>query len=244
MELEPLKFQPKAASPATWAVVAQTLATLVVIFFASQLFVKQLDAIGPMLGLSAAVTALLLSPIATQLPEIMNVAPQKRTAGNPGRTPQPQAPPETTYRAVDRARRLSSHPGHGRRRRLGLHPPQRQRQRRRGERGARRQPAQGRTRRPEHPGHRLITPSLGDRETAAGVHWGTAGENIGEGGPVAETQANITGTAVGLTKGMLGEQPSNDRPRRNILNPNFHHTGITVLRDSGGSVWMTQDFSD
>jgi cation:H+ antiporter len=71
-ELEPLKFQPKAASPATWAVAAQTLVTLAVIFFASQLFVKQLDAIGPMLGLSASVTALLLSPIATELPEIMN----------------------------------------------------------------------------------------------------------------------------------------------------------------------------
>ncbi|MFF2811320.1 sodium:calcium antiporter [Streptomyces sp. NPDC058000] len=72
VELEPLKFQPKAASPATWAVIAQTLATLAVIFFASQLFVHQLDAIGPMLGLSASVTALLLSPIATELPEIMN----------------------------------------------------------------------------------------------------------------------------------------------------------------------------
>ncbi|WP_275462411.1 sodium:calcium antiporter [Streptomyces noursei] len=72
VELEPLKFQPKAASPATGAVVAQTLATLVVIFFASQLFVHQLDAIGPMLGLSASVTALLLSPVATELPEIMN----------------------------------------------------------------------------------------------------------------------------------------------------------------------------
>ncbi|WP_258308868.1 sodium:calcium antiporter [Streptomyces sp. NWU339] len=71
-ELEPLKFQPRAASPATWAALAQTLVTLAVIFFASQLFVKQLDAIGPMLGLSASVTALLLSPIATELPEIMN----------------------------------------------------------------------------------------------------------------------------------------------------------------------------
>jgi cation:H+ antiporter len=71
-ELEPLKLQPKAASPANWAVVAQTLATLVVIFIASQFFVKQLDAVGPMLGLSTAVTALLLSPIATELPEIMN----------------------------------------------------------------------------------------------------------------------------------------------------------------------------
>src|SRR3954447_1373987 len=63
-ELEPLKLQPKAASPSTGVVVVQTVATLVVIFFASQLFVKQLDAIGPMLGLSAAVTALLLSPVA------------------------------------------------------------------------------------------------------------------------------------------------------------------------------------
>ncbi|GAA2631149.1 sodium:calcium antiporter [Paractinoplanes durhamensis] len=71
-ELEPLKFQPKAAAPATWAVAAQTLLTLAVIFVASQFFVKQLDAIGPMLGLSTAVTALLLSPVATELPEVMN----------------------------------------------------------------------------------------------------------------------------------------------------------------------------
>jgi cation:H+ antiporter len=71
-ELEPLKLQPAKTSPDTWAVAVQTLATLVVIFLASQLFVKQLDAIGPMIGLSGAVTALLLSPIATELPEIMN----------------------------------------------------------------------------------------------------------------------------------------------------------------------------
>jgi cation:H+ antiporter len=71
-ELEPLKLQPKVASPATWAVVAQTLATLAVIFVSSRVFVAQLDAIGPMLGLSASVTALLLSPIATELPETMN----------------------------------------------------------------------------------------------------------------------------------------------------------------------------
>lgn len=71
-ELEPLKFQANRARPATWAVVAQTLLTVAVIFLASQLFVRQLDAIGPMIGLSSAVTALLLSPIATELPETMN----------------------------------------------------------------------------------------------------------------------------------------------------------------------------
>jgi cation:H+ antiporter len=71
-ELAPLKLQPRAARPATTAVLAQTLGALAVIFVSSQIFVHQLDAIGPMLGLSGAITALLLSPIATELPEIMN----------------------------------------------------------------------------------------------------------------------------------------------------------------------------
>jgi cation:H+ antiporter len=71
-DLEPLKLQPKQASPATWAVAVQTLVTLVLIFAASQLFVKQLEWAGPALGLPAVVVALLLSPVATELPEIMN----------------------------------------------------------------------------------------------------------------------------------------------------------------------------
>jgi cation:H+ antiporter len=71
-DLQPLLLQRHRSNPATWAVVTQTLVTLAIIFVASQLFVHQLDAIGPLLGLSATVTALLLSPIATELPEIMN----------------------------------------------------------------------------------------------------------------------------------------------------------------------------
>ena len=71
-ELAPLKLQPRTARPATTAVLVQTLGALAVIFVSSQIFVHQLDAIGPMLGLSSAVTALLLSPIATELPETMN----------------------------------------------------------------------------------------------------------------------------------------------------------------------------
>jgi len=71
-ELEPLKLQPRRKDPATWAVAAQTLATLAVIFLASQLFVHQLGQVGPMIGLPATVTALLLSPIATELPETLN----------------------------------------------------------------------------------------------------------------------------------------------------------------------------
>jgi cation:H+ antiporter len=71
-DLQPLLLQRHRSNPATWAVVTQTLVTLAIIFVTSQLFVHQLDAIGPLLGLSATVTALLLSPIATELPEIMN----------------------------------------------------------------------------------------------------------------------------------------------------------------------------
>jgi cation:H+ antiporter len=72
VEVEPLRLQRHRETPATWAVVTQALVTLAIIFVASQLFVHALEAIGPMLGLPAAVTALLLSPIATELPEIMN----------------------------------------------------------------------------------------------------------------------------------------------------------------------------
>lgn len=87
-------------------------------------------------------------------------------------------------------------------------------------------------------------PSLGARETAAGVSWTSAGENIGDGGPVANTNDAIASMALGLTKSMLAEQPPNDGHRRNILSSGFHHIGISVYRDSNGTVWLTQDFSD
>jgi len=69
--LEPLKLGGSAA-PRMLPVLVQTLATLAVVFVASQVFVDQLSWAGPQLGLSAAVTALLLAPVATELPEVMN----------------------------------------------------------------------------------------------------------------------------------------------------------------------------
>jgi uncharacterized protein YkwD len=87
-------------------------------------------------------------------------------------------------------------------------------------------------------------PALGDRETAAGVAWTAAGENIGEGGPVADTTAAIAQMAVGLTQSMLDEKPPDDGHRLNILSSAFRHVGISVFRDSSGTVWMTQDFSN
>jgi uncharacterized protein YkwD len=87
-------------------------------------------------------------------------------------------------------------------------------------------------------------PAIGARETAAGIHWTAAGENIGEGGPVADTTAAITQMAVTLTQDMLNEQPPNDGHRMNILSTSFTHIGIAVYRDSSGTVWLTQDFSN
>ena len=72
VELEPLKLTPKAGTPTTWAALAQTLAALAVIFVASRFFVGQLGALGPYLNLKPQLLSLLISPIATELPETLN----------------------------------------------------------------------------------------------------------------------------------------------------------------------------
>lgn len=87
-------------------------------------------------------------------------------------------------------------------------------------------------------------PAVGDRESAAGVDWTAAGENIGEDGPVADNAAAVAQTAVALTQDMLNEKPPDDGHRRNILSGSFGHIGIAVYEDSAGTVWMTQDFSN
>ncbi|HEY0717491.1 MAG TPA: CAP domain-containing protein [Streptosporangiaceae bacterium] len=87
-------------------------------------------------------------------------------------------------------------------------------------------------------------PAIGDRETAAGVHWTSAGENIGEEGPISDDTTDIAQAAVALTQDMLNEQPPNDGHRKNILSSSFGHIGIAVYRASSGTVWMTQDFSN
>lgn len=71
-EMEPLKFQPRSSNPGLAWSIGQTVLALIVIFIASHLFVNQLSVIAPWLGLPSVVVALLLSPIATELPETMN----------------------------------------------------------------------------------------------------------------------------------------------------------------------------
>ncbi|WP_116089737.1 sodium:calcium antiporter [Sphingomonas crusticola] len=71
-ETEPLTFARHAATPGTAMAIVQTLLALAIIFAASRLFVSRLELIGPALGLQPHLLALLLSPIATELPETMN----------------------------------------------------------------------------------------------------------------------------------------------------------------------------
>jgi RNA polymerase sigma factor (sigma-70 family) len=85
---------------------------------------------------------------------------------------------------------------------------------------------------------------IGDRETAAGVQWTAAGENIGDGGPVDDSQSAIAQMAVGLTNDMLAEQPPNDGHRLNILSSTYTEVGIAVTLNSSGTVYMTQDFAN
>jgi uncharacterized protein YkwD len=87
-------------------------------------------------------------------------------------------------------------------------------------------------------------PSLGTRENDAGVVFTAAGENIGEGGPVADTSSAIAQMAVALTQDMLNEKPPDDGHRLNILSSSFTFAGIAVTIDSSGTVWMTQDFAN
>lgn len=71
-DLAPLKLRPGSRNPGLGWITLQCLAAAGITFFASRLFVGQLEALAPALGLSPQVAALFLSPIATELPETLN----------------------------------------------------------------------------------------------------------------------------------------------------------------------------
>jgi uncharacterized protein YkwD len=82
---------------------------------------------------------------------------------------------------------------------------------------------------------------IGERFSAQGVQWTAAGENIGFGSS-GSSNAAIIQAANGLTDSMLAETPPNDGHRKNLLSSSFKLIGLSVVRDSSGKTWMTQDF--
>lgn len=68
----PLKIRPADAVPPLGWTVAQTLLAVLVVALASHVFVGQLETIGNALDWSPQLVALILSPVATELPEIVN----------------------------------------------------------------------------------------------------------------------------------------------------------------------------
>ena len=71
-ELEPLKLRPRASEPALRWALLQTSLALAVIAIASHVFIGQLESIAASLHMSPHLVALVLSPVATELPETMN----------------------------------------------------------------------------------------------------------------------------------------------------------------------------
>ena len=70
--IEPLKIRPDDVDPALGWSLAQVSVALAIIAAASHIFVQQITAVGAGLKLPPHVIALLLSPVATELPEVMN----------------------------------------------------------------------------------------------------------------------------------------------------------------------------
>ncbi|MFI7546942.1 CAP domain-containing protein [Actinoplanes sp. NPDC049599] len=82
---------------------------------------------------------------------------------------------------------------------------------------------------------------IGERFSAQGVPWRSAGENIGF-GFAGDSDAAIAQAANGLCDSMLAEVPPEDGHRKNLLSKDFTRIGLSVVRESGGKVWLTQDF--
>ncbi len=70
--LDPLKIRPDDIDPTMAWVALQTGGALIVVAIAAHTFVAQIELIGVAFGMAPHIAALLLSPIATELPEIMN----------------------------------------------------------------------------------------------------------------------------------------------------------------------------
>ena len=70
--LNPLHFHRRVSVPDTWRVVLQVAIGTAGMIYGAHLFVDNLSVLGATAGMSVVVLSILLSPIATELPEVMN----------------------------------------------------------------------------------------------------------------------------------------------------------------------------
>jgi len=70
--LNPLHFHRRVSAPDTWRVIVQVALGTAGMIYGAHLFVDNLSVVAAGVGLSAVVLSILLSPMATELPEIMN----------------------------------------------------------------------------------------------------------------------------------------------------------------------------
>ncbi len=70
--LEPLHFHRRVSAPDTWRVVLQVAIGTAGMIYGAHLFVDNLSVVAGSVGLAAVVLSMLLSPVATELPEVMN----------------------------------------------------------------------------------------------------------------------------------------------------------------------------
>lgn len=71
-ECSPLIFDKRALSPQMTRIIIQLIFSLGLIIFGAALFVKGVEGVASFLGLSSLIVALILAPIATELPEKLN----------------------------------------------------------------------------------------------------------------------------------------------------------------------------
>lgn len=72
IDLDYLYFQPRTRAPKTWAIVLQIIVSLLAIIVLAHLFVNEVNNFSHLLGLPALVISLILTPIATEMPEKFN----------------------------------------------------------------------------------------------------------------------------------------------------------------------------
>lgn len=71
-DLPPLNFAPKMAEPPTALILGQVLASLLILLVLVHFFVEQINHISTTLGIAPLILSLIITPIATELPEKFN----------------------------------------------------------------------------------------------------------------------------------------------------------------------------